>query len=294
MSGGFAGVADTLYIPLAARIYVSERFPEYFRDDAALALKGKVPDGAGGRSSEYAMMASVARYHNADAMERDFVERNGRCNIVHLGVGLETAYLRLSELDAHFYDVDLPEVIELRRRLLPVSENETLIAGDLFDMGWADEVDASLPTMILVLGVFQYFTEDRVAGAVKRMRGMFPVAELVFDATSTKGLRYANRYVEKTGNKSARMHFAVDDAREFAEKTGTGLEECRNFFEDARRMLGKKLGIYTRVAMRVVDRNGHTKIVRLRLRPTACRRPCAREVVRIGTVVLNTSMPLVE
>ncbi|MFC2469734.1 MAG: class I SAM-dependent methyltransferase, partial [Negativicutes bacterium] len=32
------GVADTLFIPLTARIYVSKRFPEYFYDKAALSL----------------------------------------------------------------------------------------------------------------------------------------------------------------------------------------------------------------------------------------------------------------
>ena len=38
----FEGVADTLYIPLTARIYVSEHFPEYFRDDKAVSLKNKM------------------------------------------------------------------------------------------------------------------------------------------------------------------------------------------------------------------------------------------------------------
>lgn len=35
----FEGVADTLYIPLTARIYVSEHFPEYFRDDKASRME---------------------------------------------------------------------------------------------------------------------------------------------------------------------------------------------------------------------------------------------------------------
>ena len=30
------GVEDTLYIPLAARIYASEKFPEFFYDEKAL------------------------------------------------------------------------------------------------------------------------------------------------------------------------------------------------------------------------------------------------------------------
>ena len=35
------GVADTLYLPLAARIYVSKRFPEYFYDEKALSLENQ-------------------------------------------------------------------------------------------------------------------------------------------------------------------------------------------------------------------------------------------------------------
>ena len=38
----FEGVADTLYIPLTARIYVTEHFPEYFRDDKAVSLKSEM------------------------------------------------------------------------------------------------------------------------------------------------------------------------------------------------------------------------------------------------------------
>jgi O-methyltransferase involved in polyketide biosynthesis len=273
------GVSDTLYIPLAARIYSTERFPDYFRDDAALGLRDRVPGDIVKGSSEYTFLASVARYRNSDAMERDFVRRNGRSSIVHLGVGLETAYLRLSDLDAHFYDMDLPEVIGMRRDLLPRSDRETLIAGDLFDMGWTERVDRSLPVMIVVLGVFQYFHEEQVIDAVQRMREAFPGAELVFDATTTDGLRYAARYVRKTGNASAAMYFAVDDAREFCGRTGTEYLECRPFFTEARAMLGRRVGLYTMIAMRVVDRDMRAKMIRLRLRR---RGRCSFSLPRVG------------
>ena len=39
----FEGVADTLYIPLTARSYVSEHYPEYLRDDKAASLKSEMP-----------------------------------------------------------------------------------------------------------------------------------------------------------------------------------------------------------------------------------------------------------
>ena len=38
----FEGVADTLYIPLAARVYVSKRFPEYFFDPKSLELEAAI------------------------------------------------------------------------------------------------------------------------------------------------------------------------------------------------------------------------------------------------------------
>ena len=38
------GVADTLYIPLTARIQVSKRFPDFFYDETALALEKELPD----------------------------------------------------------------------------------------------------------------------------------------------------------------------------------------------------------------------------------------------------------
>ena len=38
------GVADTLFIPLAARIFVSKKYPEYFYDRKALSLEEHMPD----------------------------------------------------------------------------------------------------------------------------------------------------------------------------------------------------------------------------------------------------------
>ena len=52
------GVADTLYIPLTARIYVSRRFPDFFCDRKSLELESALPgDSIGRRANEYAHLA---------------------------------------------------------------------------------------------------------------------------------------------------------------------------------------------------------------------------------------------
>jgi len=263
----YEGVADTLFIPLTARIYVSKRFPEYFFDQKALDLENALPDDSiEQKSSEYTMIASVARYYNLDGMIRKFIAAHPGCNIVNLGCGLETAYHRIADESAMFYEMDLPEVIEGRRRVLGEGEREKLIPGDLFDMKWAEEIaDRTLPTLIIVSGVFEYFHEEEILSFIEKAKPLFPNGELIFDATNSTGVKYCEKYVKKTGNTSAMMYFYVDDAKEFAKKAGCELIERRDFYTDARKIIGKKTGLYTRIAMLVCDNTGRAIILHLKL-----------------------------
>lgn len=264
----FEGVADTLYIPLTARIYGSRRFPEYFRDPKSLELESAIPgDSISKGSNEYSMIASVARYHNLDEMARAFASRHPACNIVNVGCGLETMFWRVGPdaPNARFFEVDLPDVIDTRRRVLGESERDRLIAGDAFDLSWAEGIDVTLPTLIIVSGVFQYFRNADVLGFIADAKKAFADAELVFDATNTKGLEFANRYVRKTGNTSALMHCAIDDPAAFAREAACELIEVRPFYTDARRILKGKASLYTRIAMAVTDRTGRAFILHVRL-----------------------------
>ncbi len=260
------GVEDTLFIPLAARAWASRRFPDYFLDETALSLERAVPDEViRADSSEYFLMASVARYHNFDAMIRSFIAAHDRCRVVDLGIGLETASRRAGLSAAVFVGIDQPRVIEMRRRFLGDAPNEVLIAGDIKDLKWADSLDPELSTLFIASGVFQYFREDEVLALVRFLRGRFTGCELIFDATTRFGLACANSYVRRTGNKGAPMSFSVPDAAGFAEKCGAKLIESRGFFADALASLGDRLSFRTRLSMKIADRFGLTKLIHLRL-----------------------------
>ena len=263
----FEGVANTLFVPLVARIAVSKEFPEYFTDKKALELEKYLPEGAAKGSSQYTNMASVARCFHMDRMVAAFAEKNPECNVVYLGAGLETAYDRLSRKlpGVHWYESDLPEVIHAREKVLGVRERETLIPGDMFGMGWADRIDGSMPTLLVISGVFQYFHEKDVVGFIRNCKAALPGAEMIFDATSTSGLAFTNWFIKRTGNKSALMYFGIDDSSGFAEKCGVLLLEVRTFFPDALRMLGKRLNLVTRVSMKTAERKKQCLILRLKL-----------------------------
>ncbi len=262
----FEGISDTLFIPLTARVYVSKKFPEYFHDFKALELESAIPNNRiKEKSSQYTMIASVARYYNLDEMAQNFINRHDLCNIVNLGVGLETSYYRLERKNALFFEVDLPEVIELRKKYLEVQENEKYIKGDLFKLDWIEDIDTSLPTLMIVSGVFQYFYEKDIIEFIRNAKNEFDNAELIFDATSKNGLKFTNFYVKRTGNSNAMMYFYVNDTKEFATKTDTELIESRVFYTAARQILSQKVGLYSKIAMKIADDRKNAVILHLKL-----------------------------
>ena len=260
-----SGVEDTLYIPLVARIFASEKFPNYFYDEKALSLKPYIPTNLIEKNaSEYFHMASVCRQDVIDKKIIKFLEENENCNVVFLGAGLETAYNRINNKKANFYQVDLPSVIEIRNRILGNAENEKLISGDMFTLGWIKEIDTELPTMIAVSGVYQYFNKEKIVEMIKKMKSLLPKGELVFDATNTKGLKIANRYVKKTGNVNAQMYFSIDNVNEFVELTDTKLIDIQGFFARALKICSNAKFI-TKLFMYFSDKWNRTKVIHLKL-----------------------------
>ncbi len=264
----YNGVEDTLYIPLIARIEISKKFPQYFCDKKALSLENDLSlQAISHKSSEYSLMASTSRAVMMDKVVADFIARHNKCNVVCIGCGLETMAWRLekSSQGAHFYEVDFPSVIENRERILGKRENETLIAGNANELNFAEHIDCTLPTIFVVAGVFQYFKEAEVIALIKKLKGEFVNAVLLFDATNSVGLKYAQSYVEKTGNNNAMMYFSIDDPREFAKKISSEFISVGGFYGKAREQLKGRLKLFTRVAMWVADSKSRTMILTYKL-----------------------------
>ena len=266
----FEGVANTTFVPLVARINISRKFPDLFYDKKALELEEYLPDDATKGAFEYSNLASVARYYNMDAMVISFIEKHTLCNVIYFGAGLESAYFRITEKlgtdKAMFYEIDLPEVIETRRKVFGENPDEKLIGGDMFALDWLGEIkERSLPTIMLVSGVFQYFLEEDILKFIASVSKEFPGQEFIFDATSTKGLKFTNWFIKRTGNASALMTFGVDDGADFARKANAELIEERPFFTDVKRILGKRASLISRFSMNDADKGKKTIILHLRL-----------------------------
>ena len=263
MKNKLSGVEDTLYIPLVARIYASKRFPDFFYDKKALELEEHTLKYITEiNTTEFFNMASACRQQTIDKKIKAFLRAHKESNVVFLGAGLETAYDRIGNKTAKFYQVDLPNVINIRKSLLGEAVNEKLISGDMFTLEWINEIDIKLPSMVVVSGVYQYFTKPKIVDMIKRTAERIPKFELVLDATNTTGLKYANRYVKKTGNTDATMYFSIDDADMFSQEVGMKLVSIDGFFSDAL-LHCKGMRLKTKIYMYFTDKLRRTMVIHL-------------------------------
>ncbi len=261
-----SGVEDTLFIPLLGRSYTTKRFPMFFQDKQAVELCKDVDrKEIESNNDEYSYVTSATRYFNLDKITKNFIKNNTKVNIVNLGAGLDTQYSRLGNPNVNYYILDLPNVIELRKKYLQPSENETLISSDLFDTTWFEKIDRNLPTLFISSGVFMYFKKEKIVDFIKTLKSNFKNSELVFDVLNSKGLKFANKYVQKSGNDSALMYFYIDSVESFHKDLGDikSIQSIK-YFEETRAILKRKLKFKSRFYMKVCDSQSNLKIIHIK------------------------------
>ena len=225
MVENFNKISKTLFVPMYGRIYTTEHFPNILNDITALKLKDKIPQ-ENKPQSQYTYIASAVRSRNIDKYIDNFLKINPEGIIVEIGCGLETTYFRHPNLKNVFYDLDLPEVIDYREKLIPLGKNQKLIKGDLFKEEWIEQIkkeNGNKPILIVAGGVFHYFQREDVVKAIKNML-KFDNAELVFDGLNSLGIKGIKKYMKDLGHSDATMYFYVNDPYELAKEIGPNVE----------------------------------------------------------------------
>lgn len=228
MGLSLSGVAETLLLPLYIRATESQRPDAIIQDDKAAALIRQLnPDSTWvGRMKvdEEDRVALVLRNREFDNRGREFLARNPEAVVIHIGCGLDTRFDRVDNGKVEWYDLDLPEVIDLRRRLIGDEAGRYhLIASSAFDAAWPSRLSAhrQRPVLCLAEGVLMYFEEAQVRSLVLMLRDQFPGSELAFDAFSPFLIRMNNLRISRT-KIGARYHWGLKRGRDL-ERWGNGI-----------------------------------------------------------------------
>ena len=147
-------------------------------------------------SNEY---GPTIRCLNIDRTIQQFLKRHPRATIVNIGCGLDTTFHRVDNGQLHWYDLDMPDSMELRNKLIEKTARVAQIECSVFDTAWFDKVIVEDNILFIAAGVFYYFEESQIKSLLVSMAKRFPGSEVVFDAASPLGVRILNQLVIKKG-----------------------------------------------------------------------------------------------
>lgn len=262
-------VQETLIIPLRGRKLAMDMYPENFSDHECQRLMEQIdydfPKQRKIMDKVEAIMG-VTRQYDLAAVCKEYLSRNPKACVVNLGCGLDTTFRQVDNGTAKGYNIDFSDVIEVRNHLLPGTDREKNIAGDLKDIAWFDEIDycPKEGAVFFASGVFYYFKKEEVKELLCRMAERFPGGKLVFDATNARGLKnMLKTWLEPSEMGNVGVYFSLEEEKELMEWSHAFSEVKRKGYLTGYRPLDKRYGIIVNLVFRYLDKHKMCQIIEL-------------------------------
>jgi O-methyltransferase involved in polyketide biosynthesis len=230
------GVSETLLMTLYIRARESQRSDGMIKDDKAVAMVSQLEcDFSRLKMQRHDEIAVIMRMKKFDSSVCDFLAQNPGAVVVHIGCGLDTRFERVDNGRVEWFDLDVPDVMELRSKLIcNESKRYHTLATSVFETGWFGEVDQynPCPFMFIAEGVLPYFEEAQVKSLILNLRGHFPGSELVCDA-HTPFVIWVDNLQLAYAKVRARLHWSIKHGTD-VEAWGEGIRllDEWNYYDD--------------------------------------------------------------
>ncbi|HTX91735.1 MAG TPA: class I SAM-dependent methyltransferase [Anaerolineales bacterium] len=133
--------------------------------------------------------------------------------VLHVGCGMDSRVFRVDPpANVQWFDVDYPDVIDLRRQLFPErGASYHLIGAPLDDLRWLDQVPRDRPGLFIAEGVLHYLSETEVKALLNAVVAHLPGGQMIFDICNWMIVKRTGSNVGGTG---ATYKWGLDDPQD--------------------------------------------------------------------------------
>ena len=156
-----SGVPETMLQTVYARAKETKTRGA-IHDDKAVELVDKLHYDFSLADKDAAMSSGViARTIVLDHLVQQYLTAHPGAVVVNIACGLDTRCYRMQGY-SHWYNLDLPETIGVRARLLPESGTISQIAQSAMEDWGGAVAEADAPTLVIIEGLTMYLTQEDV------------------------------------------------------------------------------------------------------------------------------------
>ncbi|QPM69021.1 class I SAM-dependent methyltransferase [Atribacter laminatus] len=191
-------VQKTLFLPLWGRAMESKKPHPLLIDDLAVKIIDSVNFDFSLMTrnlDDITQIAWIKRSLIGDQIIKKFINLTPKGTIVNIGCGLDTTFERIDNDYLIWYDLDLPDVIELRRKFIKEGARRKFIASSFLEKAWLSEIEIKEKALFIAVGILYYFQEQEIRDFIITLVNTFPGSELLVDVCSPLGMKIANKKV---------------------------------------------------------------------------------------------------
>ena len=149
--------------------------------------------------------AGVRRVKVFDNAANRFIADNPKCTVINLACGFDTRFWRIENEKCRYIELDLPEVIALKKDILKDHLGYEVMGGSVLDTSWIDKVTIQGNTDFLLLaeGLFPWLPPQEAARLFKEIGEKFTRSQLVLDMVP-------ERFTQGIWKSLIRLHSRID------------------------------------------------------------------------------------
>ena len=209
--------SKTLYIPLYGKSLVSKK-GIILRDKKAEEIWEKEGFSLGGKSkSKWLAYFMGMRAAVIDKWLSERLFEKPESTVLHIGCGLDSRIERVNAPFGIWYDIDLPEVIEIRRGYFSETEKYKMLGASAMETSWLSEIPDAEKVLIVMEGISMYLSEDAIKNLFAAISEKFPSAEIIMDAYTSLAVK-ASKYKNPINEVGAGAFLGIDEPKIFVDE----------------------------------------------------------------------------
>ena len=198
----FTEISKTSILTLICRVVGTEKRTIQFYDQKAIELHDLIYASSTKTERQWMTRAKrkfrglsrrsvktiCSRAESLDKIANKFIENNPLGAIISLGSGFDTRFWRVTNGDYRYIELDLPEVMDLKTKLLEEKIDYECLGISVLDTSWIDEVTKKGNENFLIIaeGLFMYLPKDEVIKLIHEIGASFNNSTMVFDSVHDK------------------------------------------------------------------------------------------------------------
>lgn len=178
------GVPETMLQTMYARAKETKKKNAVIHDEKAVEIVEKLDYDFTLADKDAAMGSGViARTIMLDKMVSDYLHKNENTIVVNIACGLDTRCYRNEGKYKKWYNIDLPDTINIRSRFMR-EEGPTIyqFAESAMDEAWAEKIEYNgEPVLVVIEGLTMYLAEEEVVRIFKIIDKKFRKATVLVE-----------------------------------------------------------------------------------------------------------------